>query len=458
MYLRRKIDKYLSEWLASPDKKPLIIKGARQVGKTASIRRFAHDNYKSLVEVNFVTHPDYKMIIENGYSAAEIIKLISLLDPSETFIPGETLIFFDEVQDFPEIATSLKFFKEDGRFDVICSGSLLGVNYKSIDSISVGYKTDYDMRSMDFEEFLWANGYGNDTVNDMLEHMLSDKPFLDIELKKYSELFLNYSVLGGMPEIVASYIENGSFEGSLRSQRQLLRDYEADIRKYSEGLDQARIMSVWRSVPSQLAKENKKFQYRKVREGGRASDYIGCIDWIKDAGLVNICNCLNYPELPLKGNANTDKFKLYMADTGLLVAGMDDEAQKDLRANRNLGVYKGALYENFASEALAKQGYDLYYYKRDNSTLEIDFFVRTESELVPIEIKAGNDQAKSMRELIISEKYPDIKCGIKFIAGNTGRTDTVYTFPHFCLFLLNRFIESGGLNRPDCRSSSGDKL
>lgn len=440
MYLRRKIDSVLEDWHNNPDRKPLIVKGARQVGKTKSIRQFADIHYDSIVELNFYTHPMYKSIVEAGYAADEIVKIISRINPDFSFIPNKTLLFFDEIQEFPEIATSLKFFKEDGRFDVICSGSLLGVNYNRIDSLSVGYKTDYDMLSLDFEEFLWAKGYNDSIASDILDYMVSGKPFLNVEYELYSGLFIDYCILGGMPEIVASYVERNTFEGSLALQRQLLKDYEGDIRKYSEGLDQARILSVFRSIPSQLAKENKKFQFRKVREGGRSKDYMGCIDWIRDAGLVNVCNCLNYPELPLKGNEDTSKFKVYMADTGLLVASADDESQNDLRANKNLGIYKGALYENFAAEALVKQGYNLYYYKRENSTLEEDFFIRSANDLIPIEVKAGNDQSKSLRELIENDDYPDIRYGIKFVAANVGVNGKIKTFPHFCLFLLKRYI------------------
>ena len=294
---------------------------------------------------------------------------------------------------------------------------------------------------MDFEEFLRAKGYDAEKTDDMLSHMLSGDPFSEIEYNIYSNLFIEYCILGGMPSIVSNYIENDNFQGSLALQRQLLIDYEDDIRKYAESLDQAKIVNVYRSIPAQLAKENKKFQYSKVSKGGRSKEYMGCVDWLMDAGLISRCNCLSFPELPLKGNIKENKFKIYMTDTGLLVSSLDDEAQDDLRANRNLGVYKGALYENFAAEALVKQGYDLYYFKRENSTLEEDFFIRSANELIPVEVKANNNNAKSMTQLIKSSRYPDISHGIKFTAGNVGHNDPVYTFPYFCLFLLKRFMQ-----------------
>ncbi len=441
MYLKRKIDLYLSNWLSDENRKPLIIRGARQIGKTESIRRFAKEHYKSFIEINFIEEPNYKEICANGYGAEAIIKNISFLDPSKKFIDGKTLIFFDEVQDYPDITTALKFFNIDGRFDVICSGSLLGVNYHRIRSVSVGYKQDYMMYSLDFEEFLWAKGYDSDMIDNMLQHMLTLTPFSALEMKLFDALFLDYCVLGGMPAVVESYIRTDTFSGTLELQRQLVTDYQNDIRKYADGLDQTRILNVFNHIPVQLAKDNKKFQISKVAHGARFKDYRGCIEWLQEAGVINVCYCLNYPELPLKANYDDTKYKLYFCDTGLFIALLDDEAQEDLRANRNLNVYKGALYENIVGEALVKQGYDLFYYKRDNSTLEEDFFVRTMRSLVPIEVKAANNRSKSLRTLISSDRYEDVTFGIKLIHGNIGAEDRLYTFPYFCTFLLQRYLK-----------------
>lgn len=441
-YLKRKIDSFLEEWKEEEDKKPLIVKGPRQVGKTESIRHFAREHYSSIIEINFVEEPKYKTITADGYRVDDLIKNISLLDPSKQFAQGKTLLFFDELQEFPEIATALKFFATDGRFDVICSGSLLGVNYRRIESNSVGYKKDFEMYSMDFEEFIWAKGYESSFVQELLVHMEEQKPFREIQLDVLNSLFMDYCVLGGMPAVVRAYIEKGTFEGSLGTQRQLLADYKEDIRKYAEGMDQTRILNVFNQIPPQLAKENKKFQISKVASGARFKDYRGCIEWLKDAGIINVCYCMNFPELPLRGNYDESKYKLYFADSGLLVAMLDEEAQEDLRANRNLGVYKGALYENIVGEAFVKSGLELYYYKREDSTLEADFFARTASELVPVEVKAANGRAKSLRTLIESGKYEDIHWGVKFVKGNLGFENQIYTFPYFCAFLLKRWLRS----------------
>lgn len=442
MYLRRKIDSFLQKWKDDEERKPLIVRGSRQVGKTESINHFARQNYESIIEINFIRDEKYKGIITDGYEAAAIIKNISLIDPAKQFIPGKTLIFFDEITDFPEIATSLKFFHLDGRFDVICSGSMLGINYKRIESNSVGYKTDYHMHSMDFEEFLWARGYDDAAVDGVLQHMLEEKPFSELEMKVWYDLFLDFCVLGGMPAVVAEFIRKGTFEGSLQTQRQLIADYREDIRKYAEGMDQTRITNVFNRIAPQLAKENKKFQISKVAPGARFRDYRGCAEWLADAGMVNICHCLDFPELPLGGNYDPDVFKLYFSDTGLLVAMLDEESQDDLRANKNLGVYKGGLYENIVAEALTKAGCSLYYYRREDSTLEEDFFLRTASDLIPVEVKAKSGRSKSLRTLIDSSHYPDIRYGFKLSMNNIGHENRIYTFPYFCAFLLKRFLAS----------------
>lgn len=441
VYLKRKLDLFLGEWKQDLNRKPLIVKGPRQVGKTESIRKFGTENYENVIEINFVEEPKYKMMTVDGYRVDDIIKNISRMDPSKHFVEGKTLLFFDELQEFPEIATALKFFYQDGRFDVICSGSMLGIHYNRIESNSVGYKVDYEMHSLDFEEFLWGKGYLDSAVDELLGHMKSQIPFNQVELSVYGGLFLDFCILGGMPAVVREYIEKGTFEGSLSMQRQLLADYEEDVRKYAKGVDQGRILNIFRQIPLQLAKDNKKFQISKVASGARFKDYRGCIEWMEDTGIINVCHCMKYPELPLKGNFDELKYKIYFADSGLLVAMLDEEAQEDLRANRNLGVYKGALYENVVGEALSKSGYDLYYYKREDSTLEEDFFVRTAHDLIPIEVKSTNGKSKSLRTLIVEERYEDIHYGIKLTGGNIGYSDKVYTFPYFCSFLLKRFLK-----------------
>ena len=441
MYFKRKIDEFLADWKNNHSRKPLIVKGARQIGKTESILHFANENYENVVYINFVLDKKYTTIVNDGYDVETVVKNITLINPSTKFIPDKTLIVFDEIQEYPDIATSLKAFNLDKRYDVICSGSMLGINYRKIHSNSVGSKTDYEMFSMDFEEFLWAKGYEDTAINSILEHMISLTPFSETELSVYKSLFLDYCVLGGMPDVIKGYIKTGTFSQSLEIQGQIRLDYEEDVRKYAEGLDQAKIISVYRSIPAQLAKENKKFQFSIIDKKARSREYTGCIEWLIDAGVVTECNCLNYPELPLKGNVDNSKYKLYYPDTGLLISALDEEAQEDLRVNKNLGVYKGALYENFVAEAFVKQGLGLFYYKKDNSTLEEDFFVRSKNELIPVEVKSNNDSSKSLTALIKSDRYADIKHGIKLGDFNVGVANNIYTFPYFCAFMLKAYLQ-----------------
>ncbi|MBQ7189164.1 MAG: ATP-binding protein [Kiritimatiellae bacterium] len=454
-YIPRKFDRYLAEWKADENRNPLLVKGARQVGKTESIRHFARQSYENVIEINFVDTPEFKSIIRDGYKPDSIIGQMSLIDPSLRFIPGRTLLFFDEIQEFPDIATSFKFFKQDGRYDVIASGSLLGIHYKRISSVSVGYKTDHTLRSLDFEEFMRARGYGDSFFEDVFSHMRDIQPFNELEHSVLSRRFLDFCVLGGMPRIVGEFLRRGTFEKSLELQREILDGYRDDVRKYVEGMDQTRILNVFDHIAPQLAQENKKFQISKVASGARMKDYRGCIEWLRDAGVVNVCHAMSFPELPIKGRYDESRFKLYMADTGLLVAQLEDEAQKDLRANGNLGVYGGGLYENIVGEALAKLGCELVYYKREDSTLEMDFFVRSRDDLVPVEVKAKGGRSQSLRTLVKSDHYGNIRWGMKLHGGNIGWSNRVLSMPYYVTFLLKRFLsECDPLGRAPARPQS----
>ena len=438
--LKRKIDKYLTDWKNRPDRKPLIIKGARQIGKTRSVEWFAGQNYASVIEINFIEQKKYREIFNDGFEVDAILKNISLLNPELKFIPGNTIFFFDELQACPNCATSLKFFKLDGRFDVICSGSLMGISYNEIESNSVGYKEDYEMHSMDFEEFLWAMGYNDEFTADLLSHMLDVRPLSELQMDTLMSLFRDYVIIGGMPEVVSTYVRNKNFSGTLDIQRQLLKDYEEDITKYVEGLDKAKVKAVYNHISTFLAKENKRFQITKIARNARNRDYMGCVEWLADAGVVNVCYCLNQPELPLKGNYDPKMYKIYFKDTGLLIASLDEEAQEDLRANRNLGTYKGAIYENIVGDMLVKQGYRLFYYHSDRPALEMDFFIRDADSLIPVEVKANGGATASLNRLLNDDKYNDVKYGIKLGYRNIGFNGKFYTFPYFLTFLLRRFV------------------
>ena len=439
--LKRKIDKFLIEWKNDKDKKPLIVKGARQIGKTESIRNFAKNNYKSVVEINFILQKQFQDIFDNGFEVDTIIKNISLRNPNLEFIPGETLIFFDELQACINCATSLKSFNQDRRYDVICSGSLMGINYNEIESNSVGNKEDYDMYSMDFEEFLWAKGYKEEQIEDMYEHMITLTPFSELELSVMFDNFKEYMIIGGMPAIVNTFVKNNNYSGTLKMQKQILLDYEEDITKYAVGLDKAKVLNVYRKIPVFLGNENKKFQISKVEKGARSREYIGTIEWLDNAGIINVCYCLDTPELPLGGNYNPDNYRIYYQDTGLLIGSLDEEVQEDLRNNKNFNTYKGAIYENIVADMLVKQGYNLYFYKNEKSTIEMDFFVRDKDFLIPVEVKANDGATTSLNNLIEYDKYRDIKYGIKLCYKNIGFNGKFYTFPYFLTFLLKRYLK-----------------
>lgn len=437
--LKRKLDDVLQQWHSRSDRLPLIVKGARQIGKTYSIRAFATANYVSVIEINFVLQPRYRIIFDDGYEARAIVRNITLLDPAVNIVPGNTLLFFDEIQACPAATTSLKSFAVDSDFDVVCSGTLMGINYAEIESNAVGYKEDYEMFSLDFEEFLWARGYPSSIAAELLSRLLAVQPLSRAEYDTLLAAFRDYMVVGGMPAVVARYIAQGNFAGTLHMQRQLLLDYEEDITKYAAGLDRGRILNVYRHIATFLGQENKKFQITKVARGARSRDYVGVVDWLASAGIVNVCYMLGTLSLPLRGNCNTAAFKLYYQDTGLLIAALDDEAQEDLRANRNFGTYKGAVYENVVADMLRKQGYGLYYYRNEKSTMEVDFIVRSRNALVPVEVKADDATARSLRALKAKDNM-EIGRGIKLCNRNIGLADDIITIPYFLTFLLKRYV------------------
>jgi len=266
------------------------------------------------------------------------------------------------------------------------------------------------------------------------------EPLSETQYKVLLEKFHQYMVLGGMPKVVNTFIEQKNYSGILALQKQIILDYEEDITKYVEGLDKTKILNVFRKVPVFLGQENKKFRISKVAHGSRNREYSGVVDWLIDAGIVNISYCLNDLALPLKGNYDPDNYRLYFMDTGLLVASLDEESSQDLRNNKNFNTYKGAIYENIVGDMLKKSGYDLYFYKSEDATLEVEFFVRDINNLIPIDVKASDGKLKSVNALIGNEKLNDINYGIKLSEKNIGYQNNVYTFPYFLTFLLKRFL------------------
>ena len=422
----------------NPNRKPLIVSGARQIGKTTSIGEFGK-TYASYIEINFFLEPKYKGIFNNGFEVSEVIKELSLLNPNVNIIRHDTLILFDEIQSFPDAVTSLKSFALDKRFDVICSGSLLDVNYKHITSIPVGFKEEYVMSSLDFEEFLWARGYNENHIEMLFDNMKKMIPLSSNVMETFNKLFDEYLFCGGLPEAVDSFVREKNFINVFKIQKRIHKDYEDDISKYVEGLDATRVLKLYRHITSQLSKENHKFQFTKLGHGARFRDFIGCEDWLKNAGIINLAYKLNSLELPLKGNEDMNSYKIYYADTSLLVSDFDEEASEDLRINKNFGIYNGAIYESMIGEALVKQGYDLFYYRSKDSLVELDFIIRVKNYIVPIEVKSSKGRTKSLNNILNEDNK--LKYSIKLSKNNIGYENNRFTFPYFLTFLLKRFFK-----------------
>ena len=439
--LQRKIEDSLIKWKKTKNHKSLMIFGARQVGKTYSIRAFGNSNYESVVEINFAERPDAANIFEGNLDPDTLLTNISADIGAGRLIPGKTLIFLDEIQECPAAITSLKFWNSDDRYDIIATGSMLGLNYKFQGSYPVGNVEYLDMHSLDFEEFLWALGYTEEQIDGLYRHMLDVTPLSNTEMNVMLEHFCEYMVIGGMPAVVNSFVVNKNYSGILKMQKQLILDYEEDITKYAESLDKAKILNVYRKIPVFLGSDNKKFRISKVAHNARNRDYVGVVDWLANAGMVNVCYCMDSPELPLGGNFDPDNFKLYFRDTGLLIGSLDDEVQDDLRANKNFNTYKGAIYENIVADMLYKQGYALYFFRNEKSTIEMDFFVRDKDSLIPVEVKANDSSTPSLNKLIDKPEFGDVKYGIKLGRRNIGWNGKFYTFPYFLTFMLKRWLK-----------------
>ena len=436
--LKRKIDSFLLDWKKRKNHKPLIISGARQIGKTTSIRELGK-SYESFIEINFITMREFMEVFEGDLRIDSIIKKISLINPSFKFIPGSTLILLDEIQGCPNAVTALKPFSEDNRFDVICSGSLLGVNYNQISSIPVGFKEEYQMYSLDFEEFLWANGYDDDLIETIYSYMIRLEKLPNIYMNKLNELFNDYVFVGGMPEAVNSFIDTKLYTNVFDIQNRIYKDYEDDITKYVLGLDKSKVKNVYRHITPQLAKDNHKFQITKLSHGARARDYFGIEEWLKDAGIINVAYNLEKLDFPFSAYEKSDYFRIYYADHSLFIASLDEESKKDLIANKNYEIYNGALYESLVSEALVKSGYKLYFFKTTDATIELDFVIRRKNSIIPLEVKRNRGRSKSLNTIISGDN--NIKLGIKLSRNNIGISDGKITLPYFLTFLLKRYLE-----------------
>ncbi len=440
---KRKIETKLTEWKARKDHNPIVIKGVRQCGKTSSARLFAEQNYKHVVYLDFYEHKEYKQFFAGSLDADTILMNIAASLPDTVFEPGQTCLVFDEIQDCPAARASLKFLKLDGRFDVICTGSLLGVNgYKTKDelqeeaetSIPVGYEEIVNMYPMDFEEWLWANGIQQMHIDYLKKCFDAEEPVSEAIHQRMHQLLLQYIIVGGMPKAVTTFLDTKHIGEVAKVQRSIIEDYKSDMLKYALTPDKPRIRECFDSIPRQLARENKKFSYSVVRSGGRGRDYNGSLQWIEDAGIIRRCHNLEITELPLDGNSIQDAFKVYMADTGLFVSMLEDGTAASILQG-NLFTYKGAIFENLLADILGKMGRKLYYYHKD-SGLELDFVIRYKSKCTPIECKSENGNAKSLRTVINNPDKYHVERALKVGNYNIERNGPVLNIPHYMVFLL----------------------
>lgn len=448
--LKRKIETYLSEWKKSIDKKPLVIKGVRQCGKTFIVKKFAKENYPNVVYMNFILEPDKKAAFTGNLDVDTIILNLSALIPDARFVEGKTCIILDEIQECKEARTSLKSFQMDGRFDVIATGSLLGIKgygkskkenlaEDTPDSVPVGYEIVIEMYPLDFEEFLWANGVGTNVIDTVKECFEKECAVPEGVHNAMMELLYRYVIVGGLPEVVNCFLKTKNIDLIYKTQRTLLNEYEEDMVKYADDADKPHIRECFESIPKQLTKENKKFQYSVVKKGGRASQYKGSIQWLEDVGIVERCYNTATTELPLSGNAIEDCFKVYTTDIGILMGMLDFGTQADILKGNLLG-YKGAIFENLMADFLCKSGQKLYYFHKD-SGLEIDFLVRSKGECVVIEVKSKTGKAKSMTTILKNKDVYHVNNAIKLGQYNVGREGEVLTIPLYMGFLIKDKIE-----------------
>ena len=450
--LKRKIEDVLVQWKSTDGHKPLVIMGIRQCGKTYIAQHFAAANYQNVIYINFIKQPDRINAFLGSKDVNDILLNLSAQIQGVTFIPGDTCFIFDEIQECPEARTSLKFFKEDGRFDVIATGSLLGVQgygdekkkqhrklvgqkEPGINSVPVGSEEIIEMYPLDFEEFLWAKGVNKEVIEALRRFCREEAPVpsgIHVAMKNLLNL---YVAIGGLPEPINAYLKTNNMNEVSKAHKSILKEYRDDMVKYAPEKDKPHIRECFNSIPKQLAKDNKKFQYNKVKPGGRSETYMGSLQWLEDAGIICRCYNTNITGLPMEGNAKDNVFKVYTADIGLLIEMLGPGTRADI-IQGNLGGFKGAIYENLMADTLHKKAQNLYYFQKD-SGLELDFLVRINGECIPLEVKAKTAQAKSVKTVLAHPEKYHVKHIIKFGDYNIGRDGQLLTLPNYMQFLLD---------------------
>lgn len=434
--LKRKAMQELFRWKADRKRKALVVQGARQVGKTFLIREFARQAYQHVLEINFKETPSATEIFSSDLTVDTMILGMRFRYPQVSLKPQETLIFLDEIQECPEAITSLKFWTQDGRYDVIASGSLLGIDYHRPSSYPVGYVEYLQMTGLDYEEFLWANGIDEEMIASVRRYFDERKSIPTVIHNRMMGLLREYAAIGGMPEVVSARIESRDYAAVDKLQRQLLQGYQYDIAHYADAADKVKAEKCYLSLAKQLLdKENHKFQYKEVEQGGRAQKYYSSIEWLLRADIVRLCRSVTDVRYDLEDYARNDIFRVYTGDLSLLIGMKDYGLKQHIVENTLTGNTKGGIFECVIADLLIKKGYAIYYYKNDTTKREIDFLIQRDGLVIPIEVKSANSRATSLNRLM--ESRPDIHTAYKLIDGNIGDTDSrILTLPLYMAMFL----------------------
>lgn len=431
--LRRKITRTLKQWHGSKHQDCLLIKGARQVGKTFTITQFGEESYKSFIAINFIESPQLKTLFDGDLSSEEIKKRMTLLIPGIDFVENDTLIFLDEIQECPNARTALKFLAQDETIDVIASGSLLGLSYSEVSSIPVGYERQIEMYGLDFEEYLWALGYSEDATALLRDHFERLEPLSDDVHEKMLNNLHEFMAIGGMPAVVQAFIETKNFSGAFAAQEMILDSYLDDIAKFANPVTRNKARECYLSIPRQLAKENTKFKYGVVEQKGTARKFETALDWLRDASLIRYCRSVTTAQFPLRAYEDESRFRVYLSDPGLLCAMYGFEMMSAIVTDELQGPMKGGIYENLVADMLTKAGRDLHYWMSSKGDTEIEFLLEKEARVVPVEVKAKRGSTASLNKVLERE---DISVGYKLSAGNIGVVGKKITLPLYMAMYL----------------------
>ena len=431
--LKRKVTAFIENWVNTKDKKCLVVQGARQTGKTYIIERFAEEHYEELVEINFMQIPSAMDIFAGDLTVDNMVMAMRFRFPEKKIIPGKTLIFLDEIQECQEAITSLKFWAIDNRYDVITSGSLLGIDYKRASSYPIGYVDYLRMYGIDFEEFLWGMGISENMIGSLCDYLHSKTVIPEAINSQMLSYYRQYIAIGGMPEAVQKYIDTRDFREVDKIQRSLLQGYQYDIAHYATAEEKVKAEKCYLSLAKQLLdKENHKFQYKEVEYGGRAQKYYSSIEWLLRADMVHLSKLVTDVRFDLDDYSRDDFFRAYTTDLSLLMAMKDFSIKQHIIENTLAGNSKGGIYECAIADALYKKGYQLYFYKNETTRREIDIIIQMDGVVIPIEVKSGNTRANSLKALLKNNR--NISCGYKFIDGNIGvNEDGIITLPLYMI-------------------------